>query len=244
MENIIYKKCEICDNYMEIKLVSNKKSNNYGKPTRNKRFCSTKCQNEWQRTVKWEDRIGVDAANKIRNETSLRVSGDKNPSTNKNVALKISESIKKYLSENPRIKEKNGMYNKKHSDEYKKKSSDSKKGKWSYDIDGYLKLLENTPKGENHPNWKGGVSHEPYPFGFNKKLKSNIKKKYNYKCVICEKDTQKLAIHHIDYNKDNINESNLVCLCYSCHSITNYNRDQWEIFFNNKNNESNSDKNK
>jgi hypothetical protein len=31
-------------------------------------------------------------------------------------------------------------------------------------------------KGENHPNWNGGSSTLPYPFGFNKVLKENIKK--------------------------------------------------------------------
>jgi len=240
MENIIYKKCEICDNIMEIKLVSKKNSKNFGKPVHNKRFCSTKCQNEWQRNIKWEDRVGKEVADRIRYEASLRVSGNNNPSTNKEVALKISESLKKYLSENPRLKEKNGMYNKKHSEEYKKISSDNRKGKRSYTIDGYLKLLENTPKGEYHPNWKGGTSCEPYPFGFNKKLKRKIKEKYKYKCVICDKHTQKLAIHHIDYDKENINENNLVCLCYKCHGITNYNRDNWKFFLNNKINENNN----
>lgn len=240
MDNVLWKKCEICNNLFEIKLISNKNNLNYGKPIKiheHKRFCSKKCQNEWQRNIKWEERIGLENANKIRKESSQRVSGNNNPSTKKEISKKISESMKKYLLKNPRLKEKNGMYNKKHTEEYKKKSSENKKGKWSYDIDGYNKLLQNTPKGENHPNWLGGISNLPYPFGFNKKLKTKIKERDNYSCVICNKKTQKLSIHHINYDKNDINEKNLVSLCVKCHSITNYNRNNWLLFFNNKTNE-------
>ncbi|MFW6233261.1 MAG: HNH endonuclease [Nanoarchaeota archaeon] len=234
MDNFLIKNCEICNCEIKLKIVTKIGSKNYGKPRHNKRFCSINCQIVWQKNVKWEDRVGTEVAEKIRLETSKRVKGDKNPSTNKEVAEKISKSLKKYLSENPRLKEKNGMFNKKHTDEYKKKSSESKKGKWSYDINGYKKLLERTPRGENHPNWLGGVSKLPYPFGFDKKLKKIIKERDEKKCMICDKQTQKLCIHHIDYNKDNINEENLISLCVNCHSKTNYNRDHWKMFFESK----------
>ena len=40
------------------------------------------------------------------------------------------------------------------------------------------------------------------------------------------------ATHHIDYNKDNLDESNLILLCKKCHGKTNHNhRDKWiELF--------------
>lgn len=234
MEDFLVKKCEICNKEMKLKLVTKKDSKNYGKPRQNKRFCSVECQNNWQKSISWVDRVGKNVAEKIRFEASLRIKGTNNPSTNKIVAEKISKSLKKYLNENPRIKEKNGMYNKKHTDEYKKKSSESKKGKWSYDLNGYNKLLENTPRGENHPNWQGGISNLPYPFEFNKKLKNKIKERDDKTCTMCDKKTQKLCIHHIDYDKNNLNEKNLISLCYNCHPKTNFNREEWKVFFESK----------
>lgn len=44
---------------------------------------------------------------------------------------------------------------------------------------------------------------------------------------------KKLSIHHIDYNKNNTNSNNLISLCNSCHSKTNYNKKYWINYFNN-----------
>ena len=38
---------------------------------------------------------------------------------------------------------------------------------------------------------------------------------------------KKLSIHHIDYNKENNEITNLTSLCNSCHSKTNHDRDYW-----------------
>lgn len=240
MEDLVYKKCEICDNLIEIRIITDIDNPDYGLPYvkhRKKRFCSRECLNVWQRQVKWEDRLGKDVSDRIRKETSDRVKGDKNPTKNKEVAKKVSESLKKYLKDNPRFGEQNPMFGKIHTDEYKKWASESREGKWSYNEEQHQRQLENTPKGENHPNWKGGTSNEPYPFGFNKKLKEKIKERDGHKCSICDKKTQKLPIHHIDYDKGNLDEKNLISLCIKCHSITNYNREHWKVFFDNKMNE-------
>lgn len=120
MKKIIHRPCEICGNIMDLKVNNQKNSKNYGKiitPHRNKRFCSKKCQIEWQQIVKWEDRIGEDNAKRMRKNASDRVKGDKNPSKNKEVAKKISNSIKKYLKDNPRNGDKNPFYGKSHTDE-------------------------------------------------------------------------------------------------------------------------------
>ena len=42
---------------------------------------------------------------------------------------------------------------------------------------------------------------------------------------------RELDIHHIDYNKDNLNPDNLISLCQNCHGKTNYNRKYWIRFF-------------
>jgi len=44
---------------------------------------------------------------------------------------------------------------------------------------------------------------------------------------------KKLSVHHIDYNKYNLNPDNLITLCVSCHSKTNHNREKWINHFKN-----------
>ncbi len=90
-------------------------------------------------------------------------------------------------------------------------------------------------KGEISPNWKGGLSFEFYPKMFNKSLKENVKIKYNRTCQLCgvkENELKgyfkKLAIHHINYIKDDCSEKNLIPLCHNCNSKTsNGDRDYW-----------------
>ncbi len=86
---------------------------------------------------------------------------------------------------------------------------------------------------EKHPNWRGGISKQPYPFDFSEELKILIRKRDNYKCKICgvpqEECIKTLHVHHIDYNKENINPNNLITLCNSCHSKTTVsNRENWK----------------
>ncbi len=77
--------------------------------------------------------------------------------------------------------------------------------------------------------WKGGKSREPYPIKFNNYLKEKIRKRDQYRCRVCEKSyTRKLDIHHIDYDKDNLSENNLISLCRSCHRKTNFKREYWK----------------
>jgi len=84
---------------------------------------------------------------------------------------------------------------------------------------------------EKHPNWRNGISFEPYKPEFNETLKEKIRNRDNYTCqnLDCEnKQTKtKFPIHHIDYNKNNNNETNLITLCFSCHSKSNYKRKEW-----------------
>jgi 5-methylcytosine-specific restriction endonuclease McrA len=86
---------------------------------------------------------------------------------------------------------------------------------------------------EKNPNWKGGISREPYDFNFGEELKNLIKKRDGYKCKLCKKKLKVLYVHHIDYNKQNSDPKNLLSLCNSCHSKTNYGRKNWTRFFKN-----------
>lgn len=229
---IMIKVCEYCGKELQLKIISRgKHTGQICKKDQTKRFCGVDCLNNWQRTISWEDRIGKDVADEIRKNTSIRVSGDNNPTCKKEIAEKVSNSLKKYLENNPRIGEKNSFYGKKHTDEYIKWASESRKGKRSYDEIGYQKLVENTLKKENHPNWKGGTSYHPYSSDFDVELKKKIKLRDSNTCGICEKITQKIQIHHIDYDKLNSSDKNLICLCNKCHGRTNFNRGAWIKYF-------------
>jgi len=91
---------------------------------------------------------------------------------------------------------------------------------------------------ENNPNWKGGISFEPYSLNWTKELKEQIRKRDNHICQLCDKtqrgNNRALDVHHIDYNKKNCSEENLISLCSSCHTKTNNNRDYWMNYFNKK----------
>jgi len=75
----------------------------------------------------------------------------------------------------------------------------------------------------------------PYPDDWTDDLKEAIRKRDNFTCQVCkveqEKSTKKFPVHHIDYIKENLDPVNLITLCLSCHSKTNYNRPFWIRYF-------------
>lgn len=92
-----------------------------------------------------------------------------------------------------------------------------------------------TMVGENHPNWLGGKSFEPYNEFFNTKFKKVIRKRDNQICMLCRTHREKLKrtlhIHHINYDKLLSIKENCLSLCDSCHMKTNFNRKHWINFF-------------
>jgi len=85
--------------------------------------------------------------------------------------------------------------------------------------------------GSQNFNWKGGISKVKYR-KFTKSLKLYIAKRDNYTCQNCGKlwtKGKKFAVHHIDYDKENSTEDNLIFLCSSCHSKTNFDRKKWIV---------------
>lgn len=73
-------------------------------------------------------------------------------------------------------------------------------------------------QGENSRWWTGGRSYE-YSLRFSKSLKRKVKTRDNYTCRCCDMEftTHRLDVHHIDWNKENNLETNLVTVCKSCH---------------------------
>ena len=88
-------------------------------------------------------------------------------------------------------------------------------------------------KGLNNPNWNGGIARLPYTFEFNNDLKYQIFKRDNFTCQICKKYSINCSAHHIDYDKTNSVEKNLISLCKSCHMKTGYRREFWKEFLTN-----------
>jgi len=96
----------------------------------------------------------------------------------------------------------------------------------------------NVKIGKNHPNWQGGKSFEPYSPSFNQQLKDRIRVRDNFICQECgipelECD-RRLSIHHIDYDKKNCKEENLISLCVGCNAKANFNRKCWTKYYQKK----------
>lgn len=85
--------------------------------------------------------------------------------------------------------------------------------------------------GKNNPMWRGGVRKNGYPLDWNKRSKS-IRERDGDRCQnpLCLKKETHIVVHHIDYNKNNLNDENLITVCNSCNSRFNYRRDYWQAF--------------
>lgn len=142
-----------------------------------------------------------------------RIAWNKGIPRSKKTKDKIQQKlIGRYAGEN------NHFYGKKHDAESKIK----------------IKVNHADVSGANNPAWLGGKSYEPYGPEFNQELKFKIRKRDDFICQICQIREEGKAhdIHHIDYNKKNNLDNNLITLCYLCHLKTNINRNQWEAYFN------------
>jgi len=79
-----------------------------------------------------------------------------------------------------------------------------------------------------------GCTRSQYPYGSNwtPKLRKQIAERDNFTCQMCHEILpDKIATHHIDYDKNNNESSNLIFLCKYCHGKTNTNRVFWEQYF-------------
>lgn len=88
-------------------------------------------------------------------------------------------------------------------------------------------------RGEGNTNYVDGNSHRRHPYEFNSRLKKIIRLRDKYACQVCGEiegvDYDKaLDVHHISYNKNDNEKSNLISLCNVCHSRTNGKRDYWK----------------
>lgn len=92
--------------------------------------------------------------------------------------------------------------------------------------------------GENHHNWRGGISYKSYPKLFlSGELRNSIRNRDNHKCQFpnCDyddtKNKMKLDVHHIDGNKKDCSNRNLISLCRKHHASLLYNYKDWQDYF-------------
>lgn len=207
-----YKFCLFCENKYF------RKDNEMTGDWKIRKFCSLTCSYKGKTTVKGRKHT-KEAKVKIRKSAighKRNLGKSHSPETRK----KISESKKKIKGKaHPRF----GI---KHTEKSKKLMSKNRKG---------------LTDGKNNPNYIDGRSYTEYPKEFFLK-REYIKNRDNFTCQNCgiteeihkNKFGYKLDIHHIDYNKFNCNEDNLITLCRKCNCTANYNRDFWTKFYINK----------
>ena len=98
-----------------------------------------------------------------------------------------------------------------------------------------LKMGESR-KGEKNPQWKGGISFEPYCPKFDEPFKERVRAFFNHHCAECgnTQPWERLTVHHVTFDKQTCCNTEIplfIALCHSCHSKTNHNREYYEERF-------------
>ncbi len=90
--------------------------------------------------------------------------------------------------------------------------------------------------GENHYLWLGDDTL--YSREFNNTLKLEVRTRDSFACRECGYTEKQLGytlhVHHINYDKSDSALDNLLSLCRSCHMQTNFSRDDWSRYFQDK----------
>ena len=176
-----------------------------------------------------------------KRKISAALKGENNPNYGKHISKEVRLKISKYRKgkhHSKEVKRKIGKSNKGkiRSREARQKYSKANLGK-HLSKETRRKMSE-ANRGSKSYLWKGGISFEPYSIDWTNDLREAIRKRDNYTCQLCgiHQDelggwSKKLDIHHIDYQKDNLNPDNLITLCRDCHCKTNFNRNYWTEYF-------------
>lgn len=121
------------------------------------------------------------------------------------------------------------------SKEHRERISKGKKGRKASP---YAILMNSiSHSGVRNPAYIHGLSHEPYTSEWkNSDIRKNVKNRDNNTCQLCGRNlilcSLGSSVHHIDYNKKNCIETNLILLCRNCHPRTNHgNRNEWTVIF-------------
>jgi len=160
------------------------------------------------------------------------------------VKQKISDSVKKAFENDPtlygkcskaRLGKEFPMKGKHHTPETIEKIKES-----LANMDPEIKRRKiEAISGEKNPHWCGGISYLPYGFKFDSKLKRRIRERDGNVCQLCflpnkehkEKFKDSLHCHHIDHDKQNCEEYNLITLCNVCNGKVNKDKKHWTQYF-------------
>jgi len=72
---------------------------------------------------------------------------------------------------------------------------------------------------ENHYLWNPNKINEYDDMFYNPNYRKYLLERQNKICILCDTDKYTLCLHHIDKNKKNSKEDNLVYACRKCHLI-------------------------
>ena len=202
----------------------------YGLDKRGKSLSNEHKENIGKATKQmWED--GVFDAPHIREAYSKQGKSTKGSKWTDKQRKALSEQRKGKIPHHlhtPEIGEKisKALTGKKQSAESNKKRSDTLKGrKFSEEHRNNLSAAHDNRDastyfgvGSDNPNWKGGITDRKYPNEF-RTIRSKIRDRDSGKCKICLSRQEGRAgiVHHIDADKNNNDESNLLFLCRRCH---------------------------
>ena len=203
--------------------------------------------------VKWTTMFKNLAIEDYLKGMSYRMVGERYKVNHKTVRRWVMKSGNKSRSR----KEANILAGKKLKGVRRSPSTEFKKGQkpWNKDTKGVMKVNKTSFKkgehvsidtefkcGKDHPCSIEGRGSEIYPYEFNNRLKNKIRARDRYSCQNCgmaEEEhlvvyRRKLEIHHINYNKKDCRENNLITLCKQCNMRANNNRIHWKCFYKNK----------
>jgi hypothetical protein len=87
--------------------------------------------------------------------------------------------------------------------------------------------------GDGNANWRGGMSRLPYPWNFRSVVSKAIIERDGGVCQnpSCAGLDERMTAHHINYDKQDCDENNLIALCSACNSRANFGRDKWREFY-------------
>lgn len=95
---------------------------------------------------------------------------------------------------------------------------------------GRQREVMDTLQGENSPRWRGGP--QTYGWGW-RDIGYFVLVRDHFTCQKCG-SRENLCPHHIDYNVENMEDTNLITLCRGCNIRVNSNRTYWMDIFKRK----------
>lgn len=192
-----------------------------------KKYCSNKCKHIAMKKVAKEKGFGKhpNSLKNLEKMTSKRAKElgfgkwMKGKKLSKAGRKKISESLKKVKCET-RIKE----------GQHLSMKTEFKKGDipWSYKKTKEIDKRILAVSGENHYNWKGGITSEirKQREKFNKNYSPKVFERDDYTCQICGKRGVKLQAHHLKswgkYPELRFELDNCQTVCTACHYLIHF----------------------